>query len=275
MKILRVFPERTSFTPIDDLVAIGKPGLFRPDVGEVHISCLFTWQIEQCRSLLDDWSVYDYESVWLGGPAFGCVDDEFIPGRYVKQSIIFTSRGCNFDCPWCMVPEKEGKFRELPMIHPGNIIQDNNLLLANRDHLQKVFLMLKTQSGIEFKGGLDVRLLKDWHIEELRGLKIKELWLAFDEPQRYLHLGGAIRKLKMAGFRRNQIRCYVLAGFDEPILEVEDRLILAWELGALPFVQVYRGSDELVKRSLSQIERKFIRQWSRPAAIKASMEGRR
>ena len=269
--ILRVFPERTSYTPTDDLVAIGEPGLFQPGVEEVHISCLFTWQIEQCRCLLNHWSVY-YDSVWLGGPAYGCVDNEFTPGRYVKKGITFTSRGCNFNCPWCLVREKEGKFREIKDIQPGNIVQDNNLLLANKDHLRKVFSMLQSQRAIQFKGGLDVRLLKDWHIEELRSLKIKELWLAFDEAERYLHFASVMHKLKRAGFRRNQLRCYVLAGFNEPILEAEDRLLLAWQLGALPFVQVYRGPNEMVKRELATIERKFVRKWSRPAAIKATMK---
>ena len=271
--ILRVFPQRTSFTPIGKYTAIGAPGLFLLEEmmgDEVHISCLFTWDIKYCELLKRTWSAY-YGDVKVGGPAYGCFDDEFVPGRYVKRGITFTSRGCSFSCPWCLVPEKEGKFREIKDIQSGNIIQDNNLLLANKDHLRKVFSMLKTQSGIQFKGGLDVRLLKDWHIEELRSLKINEFWLAFDCPERYLHLAQAIRKLKKAGFRRNQIRCYVLAGFNEPILEAEDRLVLVWELGALPFIQIYRGADENVKRKLTAEEQTFVRKWSRPAIIKARM----
>ena len=272
--ILRVFPERTSYTPTDDLVAIGEPGLFQPEVERVHISCLFTWQIKRCKQLIESWATQYSCPIILDGPAFNdsCDDDFFKSGMYVKSGITFTTRGCNFDCPWCLVPKKEGKFREIKDIQPGNIVQDNNLFLASKDHLRKVFSMLRSQRAIQFKGGLDVRLLKDWHIEELQSLKIKELWLAFDEPSRYLHFASVMHKLKRAGFRRNQLRCYVLAGFNEPILEAEDRLLLAWQLGALPFVQVYRGPNEMVKRELATIERKFVRKWSRPAAIKATMK---
>lgn len=39
VKILRVFPRRTSYTPDDELVYIGMPGLIIPEHDEVHISC--------------------------------------------------------------------------------------------------------------------------------------------------------------------------------------------------------------------------------------------
>ena len=39
-KILRVFTERTSMTPVDDMVIVGPPKLpiFMPEANEVHIS---------------------------------------------------------------------------------------------------------------------------------------------------------------------------------------------------------------------------------------------
>jgi len=171
MKILRVFPRRTNFTPKDDLVVIGRPELWKPEVDEVHISCMFTWDITYCARLKREWLAY-YPVVKIGGPAmnylYGSDGYEFVAGRYVRKGITFTSRGCNFKCPWCLVPKMEGKFRNVKNIVPGNTIQDNNILLSNRDHLAKVFSMLKTQRAIRFSGGLDVRLLRHWHIDELR-----------------------------------------------------------------------------------------------------------
>ncbi|GAH28238.1 unnamed protein product, partial [marine sediment metagenome] len=48
----------------------------------------------------------------------------FIPGRYVKEGVTITSRGCPNRCSFCMVksPLKELK------IYPGNNVIDNNLL---------------------------------------------------------------------------------------------------------------------------------------------------
>lgn len=274
MRILRVFPRRTSLTPRDDLVVIGHPELWRPEADEVHISCLFTWDRDYCEELKKEWSQY-YPIVKIGGPAYGLDWDGFEPGRYIKRGVIFTSRGCYFNCPWCLVPKKEGHFRVLEKISLGNIIQDNNILLSIKNRLSKVFSMLKTQQGIRFSGGLDVRLLKDWHIEELRNLRIKELWLALDSWDLQKQFERAAEKLKRAGFRRNQIRCYVLAGFDEPIREAEGRLRFAYRCGALPFVQLYQPPLAL-KRMAGERSREdnlFIRKWSRPAAIKSMMRG--
>ena len=268
MKILRVFVNKTSFTPIDEYTRIGFPGLFMPtSVDEVHISTVFSWDIEKALRLKRNYELY-YPKVLVGGPAFadGSYDPKFISGRYVKKGIIITTRGCNFKCPFCLVDKKEGKFKEIN-IESGNIIQDNNILLASRDHLRKVFSMLRTQKGIRFVGGLDKRLLKDWHIEELRSLHIKELWLAFDSWDNKKDFIRVIEKLKMAGFNRNKIRCYVLAGFNEPIQTSEDRLRFVYDCGALPFIQKYR--DENNENQVSKEDKKFIRRWSRPAIIKS------
>ena len=273
MKVLRVFPRRTSLTPKDDLVAIGYPKLWTYEADEVHISCVFTWDRDYCEELKKEWSQY-YPIVRIGGPAYGLHSDGFMPGRYLRAGVTFTSRGCDFSCPWCLVPKMEGTFRILGNIAPGNVIQDNNILLANADHLRKVYSMLKTQRAIRFSGGLDVRLLRDWHIEELRGLRIKELWLALDSWDTQRQFKKAIERLKRAGFYRNQIRCYVVAGFDEPTWESEGRLRFAYECGALPFVQLYQPPLPL-KRMAGERSREdnlFIRKWSRPAAIKSEMK---
>jgi len=267
MNILRVFVKRTSYTPIDEYTTIGFPSLFLPkDIDEVHISTIFSWDIEKALRLKRNYELY-YPKVLVGGPAFadGEYDPQFIPGRYVKKGITITTRGCNFKCPFCLVDKKEGKFQEVN-IEPGNVIQDNNILLASRDHLRKVFSMLRTQKGIRFVGGLDKRLIKDWHIEELRLLHIKELWLAFDDWYGVGEFKRVTDKLKKAGFSRNQIRCYVLAGFNEPIQASEDRLRFVYDCGALPFIQKYR--DEYNNDQLSKEDKQFIRRWSRPAIIK-------
>jgi len=273
VKILRVFPQRTDFTPEDDLVDIGYPGLWKPRVDEVHVSCLFTWDREFCERIKAEWSPY-YKVVKLGGPAYGLGENGFVPGKYIKKGVTFTSRGCNFNCPWCLVPKREGKFRAMKKIPSGNIIQDNNVLLHHRLFLASLFGMLRTQHAIRFVGGLDVRLLKDWHIEELRGLRIKELWLALDSWRTRKQFARVVQKLRKAGFTRHQVRCYVLAGFDESIQEAEGRLRFAYECGTLPFVQLYQPplSSKRMAGEISREDNLFIRKWSRPAIIKSMMK---
>jgi len=275
MKILRVFPYKTSMTPIDNLVRFGFQSLALPEFDEIHVSICFTWDITLGYQLKSYWRHFG-KVVKIGGPAFPLASDPFSPGRYIKHGVTITSRGCDFNCPWCLVPKNEGKFRTIK-INPGNIIQDNNILLAPRSHLNSIFSMLKSEKRIQFKGGLDCRLLKDWHIEELQKLRIREIWLSLDSDDRLPYFKKACEKLKKAGFPRDKLRTYVLAGYNEPIQKSEERLRLAYDCGTLPYIQVYQPFVNY-KRMAGEDSRKdnlFVRLWSRPAAIKTIMkEGR-
>lgn len=51
MKILRVFPRRTNFTPKDNLVVIGSPGLWRPEAEKVERSSALAYQAKMTPSL--------------------------------------------------------------------------------------------------------------------------------------------------------------------------------------------------------------------------------
>jgi hypothetical protein len=174
-----------------------------------------------------------------------------------------------------VLPLRENRFRQLKAIAPGSVIQDNNILLADRRHLERLFAMLRRQRQIKFMGGLDCRLLDDWHIERLRSLSVDRLWLALDHKDRMKPFKKACTALTKAGFTRHHIRAYVLAGFHEPIQAAEERLIFAYECGALPFIQVYQN-DSASKRMSGERSREdnmFVWKWSRPAVIKTFMKG--
>lgn len=273
MKTVRVFPRKTSMSPTDKDAYFELPDLFTPKYDEVHISVTFTWDKVKAEWLAKQWK--NYGKVKIGGPAYCSSAGEFTPGLYTKRGVTITTRGCNFRCSFCLVDKIEGKFREIN-IEPGNIIQDNNILLASRNHLNKVFQMLRGQKQIQFKGGLDKRLLKDWHIEELRDLRIKELWFAFDSWDNKKKFMKISQKLIKAGFTRNQLRCYVLAGFNEPIQASENRLRFVYECGALPFIQVYQSpnSEKRVAGERSREDNLYVRRWSRPAIVKSMMTER-
>lgn len=269
--IIRVFPYRTTYTPEDPYTFIGQPP-FReliPEHDEVHISCTFTWDKEYCKELAYQWEAATNRPVKLGGVAFGSPSEDFTPGLYIKSSIVFTTRGCNNNCPWCMVPKLEGKLKELP-IYPGNWIQDNNFLQANKAHKEKVFDMLRGQKGICFKGGLEPDLIDDHFVNAVTSLKIKELWLACDTDSTLPAFKKACEKLRRAGFNRNKIKCYALS-YGKDMDADEERCRAIYEAGAMPFMQLYRDFSGN-KTEYSQNWKRFARQWQRPAAIKAHME---
>lgn len=271
MRILRVFPRKTTYTPEDELTFVGLPP-FRemiPNHDEVHISCTFTWDKAYCQELAYQWESATNKPVKLGGVAFGSPAKDFTPGLYIKSNIIFTTRGCNNACPWCIVPKLEGRLKELP-IYPGNWIQDNNFLQASQAHKEKVFDMLKTQKRICFKGGLEADLVDDHFIDNITNLRIEELWLACDTDASLPAFKRACEKLRRAGFSREKIKCYALS-YGEDMDKDEARLRQIYEAGAMPFIQLFRDfTDE--KTEYAPEWRAFARQWQRPAAIRAHME---
>ena len=270
MNVIRVFVRQTSYTPTDDYAFVGPPpfAAFIPEHDEVHISCTFTWDMDEAEELAYQWEGATNKPVKLGGPAYHSPCDDFIPGMYVKRGIIFTSRGCNNNCPWCGVREVEGKLRELP-ITDGNIIQDNNFLQCSRQHKDKVFRMLRNQHLICFRGGLETDLIDDHFISNITSLRIAELWLACDTDAALPKFRMACAKLTAAGFTRRQIKCYSLIGHDMEAEEQRNREI--FRAGAMPFSQLQRDFTR-TKTEYSAAWKAFERQWQRPAATVAHMK---
>lgn len=262
--IIRVFPRRTMFTPNDDYAFVGEPPMIRPDADEVHISIAFSWDLKEGRRLAMAWRQY-YPEVIIGGPAFNSKYNSFTPGEYIKQGVTFTSRGCNNQCPWCLVPKREGRLKEIK-IKPGNIIQDNNFFQCSQRHISSVVDMLKHQRAIQFTGGLDSRLLTDPIAVQLRDLNIRQLFFACDTNRSLKSLEKA--RLKLNGFTLNQLRCYVLLAYNgETMSEATERLESVLRLGFLPFAQLYQPEEKYIEYSKEW--RRFQRMWSRPAIIKA------
>jgi hypothetical protein len=275
VRIIRVFPSRTNLTPTDEYAFYDVPGMFIPDHDEVHICTVFTWDIKKGEWLRDNWQDHTDKPVKLGGPVYGDYGDDFVTGRYLKPGVTFTSRGCNNQCGFCLVPGREGKLRELQTIHPGHIIQDNNFMQCSKEHRRKVYYMLKTQKEIEFSGGIEAARLTEWDVEQLRGLRVKSLFLACDTKSAIKSLEKAVALLHKGGFdltkqgepARNKIRSYVLIGDD--LQENEERLRRVYEIGALPFAQLFQPLDPI---EYSDDWRQFARTWQRPAATRAHMK---
>lgn len=267
-RILRVFPRRTTHTPDDEMVAIGEPGLFaRREPEEVRVSCLFTWDLRESVRLVKAWQRrFPGAEVSLGGPATGDPGGPFTPGLYTRPGITISSRGCPNSCPWCLVPRREGKLRLYP-IRLGHIVQDNNVLAWPRPQFSNLSYMLRMlKHEARFTGGLEAARLTDWHVDELRKMRIRELWFAADTDAALPALRKALDKFK--DLPRRKKRCYVLAGWGgESVARAEARLEAAWEAGALPFVQLYRDEDG--GPEYGREWRELRRDWSRAVMIYA------
>lgn len=260
MTVARVFPRKTSHSPDDDMAFFGLPP-FWAKADEVHISVTFDYDIPKAEKLLyPQWK--HIAPTKIGGVAYHSIPDEFTPGLYLKKGITITSRGCPNRCKFCSA-WKESRFKELE-IKDGHVIQDNNLLACSDDHIKKVFAMLARQKTRPvFSGGLEAARLKQWHVNEFVKLKPSQMFFAYDEPLDYEPLVQASKMLHGAGFNRNQMRCYVLIGFDDQdtIQCAENRLMQALALGFFPLAMLYKKDGK--PKQWKDLQRK----WARPAII--------
>lgn len=261
--MIRVFPRKTAWTPTDELAFVGDPPLFRPPEQPVMVSVTFTWDIPEGERLARAWRGY-YSDVQIGGPAFGDAGAEFVPGRFLKDGVTITSRGCPNRCGFCHVPKREGQIRELD-VKPGWIVQDNNLLACSRQHIERVFTMLRQQQQpINFNGGIESRLFFGWHRKLLDTIRLGEIWFACDTKAALYDLEAVAWLLN--GIPRSKKRCYVLIGRGESIEQAEDRLLKVYRLGFDPFAQLYQPEKPIdYPKEWTDLNRT----WSRPAAYRA------
>jgi hypothetical protein len=264
-EIIRVFPRRTKWTPTDELAFFDEPPLFDlPDL-PVYVSVTFTWDRRKGLRLYKAWSKR-FKDVRIGGPAFDDPGGKYTRGRFLMRAVTITSRGCPKGCPWCLVPQREGRLRELSNISEGWVVQDNNLLACSRGHIERVFDMLRRQPiAASFPGGLDLNYIQTWHIDLLKTIKVSMIFTAFDTEK-------SLEKLDMAAdlfadFHIDKRRAYCLIGFngDSPY-HAEQRLEKVYQAGFLPFAML--NKSPIGKIDYSNDWLKLQRKWSRPAAYR-------
>ncbi len=267
---VRVFPRRTKATPIDDRAFCRFPVLtdYTLDIEEVHVSVSFVEDMEIAKRMADAWSVI--APVSIGGPATGQRGEDFVPGMYLKQGYVITSRGCPNTCPFCYVWRREGHtVRELPITQGYNVLDDNFLACSN-DHIEAVCKMLRggSQRAL-FTGGLEAARLTDWHISKLVDVKPDRMFFAYDTPDDYEPLLSAGKRLIDAGFTKtHHLFCYVLIGYrDDTLQAAEKRCHEAWAAGFMPMAMLYRDGSPRT-RDWESLQRVY----ARPAITRKKLE---
>ena len=157
----------------------------------------------------------------------------------------------------------------MPIKNGWNII-DDNLLACSENHIRSVFKMLKEQKEIGhelfFTGGLEARILKQWHIDLLREVKPKRIYFAYDTSDDYEPLIEAGKLLLNNGFTKtsHSLCAYVLIGYPDDCFDnAEKRLNETIKAGFTPMAMLYRDD----KGNMKGKWRKFQREWARPAII--------
>jgi hypothetical protein len=255
-RILRVFPRKTSATPVDNMVYINRPpDMFVPECDEIHVSVAFTYDMRIAEALYTQWTAVGVP-VKIGGPAFGKPSGEFVPGRYLKYGYTITSRGCPNKCWFCSVWKREPKHIELKIKDGWNVL-DDNLLAASEKHIRTVFDMLSKQPQAPiFTGGLEAKILKEWHVKRMKEIRTDRMFFAYDTPDDLEPLIEAGKLLKQYEFKRRQTCCYVLIGYKGDTIEkARKRIHQTIDAGFWPYAMLYKDEQGREDKTWRQFQR--------------------
>jgi len=181
-----------------------------------------------------------------------------------KINIGFTMRGCIRDCPFCIVPQKEGKVRVVGDIYDfwdreswTITILDNNIL-ALPDHFLEICNQIRDNSlAVDFNQGLDARLITDEIAHYLNTIRhSKQIRIAWDLMKDEKQIKEGIRHL-ITYFNPHRIMCYVLVGFNTTEEEDLYRVEYLKSLNIDPFVMPY-NKNPLYKKFVRWCNRKEI-----------------
>jgi len=125
--------------------------------------------------------------------------------------------------------------------------------------------MLKPQKDIEFIGGLESGLLTEWDVEQLKGLRIHQLFFACDTPAHLKALQRAQGLINDMTYQR--LRCYTLLAFKgQTVNQAIEHLENIWQAGFMPHAQLYQPPDKWIEYSKEWTD--LARDWSRPAIMR-------
>lgn len=180
-------------------------------------------------------------------------------------SIIFTSRGCIRNCPFCAVPKIEGKLREIipsikPYVYPKHtkiIFWDNNILATK--NWKNIFDELEElNKWVDFNQGLDARLINEEVARKLARLKLKYVRLAYDNKAQRKKLKKAIDHLAEAGIRKRSIIVYTLYNFHDDPEDFKERVTELLNWGVVSYPMRYEPLTSLIKNSY--VSKKWTRE---------------
>jgi len=177
----------------------------------------------------------------------------------------FTSRGCTRSCGFCIVPQKEGKWRvatdDIREFWTGQKklkLLDNNLT-ADSDHFEKILKQLiKHRIRVDINQGVDARLIDDSKALLLSKVSMKTLRIAWDSMDIEQDVLSGINTLKrhMVG---SKIMVYVLIGYDTTEEEDLYRVEMLKSLGVEPFVMPFNKNDNYQAKFTRWVDRWIYR----------------
>ena len=185
----------------------------------------------------------------------------------------FSERGCRLNCSFCVVPQKDGKPKEVAKISEllSNPNGEDRLVLLDDDFLghprcEDVFEELADRGlRVCFSQGLNIRTITERQAELLSKLKFwnlkftkPQVTFAWDNPKDRKLIERGFKRCAEAGIKPYKMQFFVLIGFDSSPDEDRDRVEVIRGWGADPFVMAYDKDDYYQKNFQRWVNRREI-----------------
>lgn len=224
-----------------------------------YASCVFSWNRRKAALLAAQGAIVGGTGVDLKNALPDAVEamrpDYSLYG--IDYGVGYLMRGCIWNCAFCVVPEKEGKPREVATI--GDLINydssrgrrfvvllDNEFFWRERWAIDRLHEFAKRDIDWCPSQGLDVRVVTPvlvdalavspfWNVHHNR----KQITFAFDDLQTARLYRRGVERL-LTKIKAWHLQSFVLVGYNSTIEQDLARLAIIRSYQIDPFVMVYR-----------------------------------
>ena len=181
------------------------------------------------------------------------IDDMFPDYSIYPQydfAVGFLTRGCIRNCPWCVVPKKEGQFyiyNDIQKIARKDtrrvFLMDNNFLASPIEFIkEQTDIMIKMKLKIDFNQALDARLVNEENAKILSRVKWdKYIRFSCDTWSSIEPVKKAVKLLRQTGYTKDFFIFFLAKEIDETherinqITEIDERI--------MPFCMPFRNLE--------------------------------
>ena len=160
-------------------------------------------------------------------------------------AIGFLTRGCIRNCPWCVVPKKEGgikpyrSYQELVRPDSNKLVLMDNNILACEHGIEQLKQLIDSGYKIDINQGMDARLITPEIAEILSKIDwIKYLRFSCDTIQQIENVTNAVTLLKQNGVKPYRVFIYLLVTKD-----IENAIRRVEELKKLGAITIYAQAE--------------------------------
>ena len=158
----------------------------------------------------------------------------------------FLTRGCQCDCDFCHVAQKEGKcavkVANLSEFWKGqkNIVLLDPNITACRDWRELFQQLIDSKAWVDFSQGLRIHMMTKEKAEMLKQMKIKQVHFAWDKYEDKDIVVPKFKQFKeITQWDKRKLSVYVLTNFNTTYEQDLERIYILRELGYWPYVMIY------------------------------------